>query len=589
MPIAAGTRLGVYEFIAPIGAGGMGEVYRARDTRLGRDVALKILPDGFAHDPERLARFTREAQVLASLNHPHIAGIYGLEEGVQASAHWHSSSWKVPHWRSASHRVPFPSPRRSASRASWPTHSTPLTRQGIIHRDLKPANVKLRPDGTVKVLDFGLAKSMDADPVNAAHSPTITALSRAGVILGTAAYMSPEQARGRPVDKRADIWAFGCVLYQMLSGVSPFAGETTTDTLAAVVGHASRLVTPAGRHPRPRARAAPASALEKDPKRRLRDIGDARVLLHERTDAVVVPAALAREACASWQAVAVLALATARGARRRSLASDATRSTGRRVPPTHPSDIGQRTDDGTEYQRGWPARRVCLGPRRRRQSRHLGAADRWRRRCAPHQRSRRRSVADISPDGTLIAFRSDRGAGGIYVDSGARRRCPAHRARGTGPEVLARRQDDCVLDRRLAGGTRGSKIPPHIRHRREWRDANAGGDRTWRAAGDPCGLRTARCCSCTAGVEPPVPRRKPTGGSSRRAEGKRGHRCLRRVPRRRPRHRRRVWPALPPAVDARRRLVLGNTDQEVRAVWRVVSTRRPAGARGAGKLTHGTS
>ena len=175
MPIAAGTRLGVYEFIAPIGAGGMGEVYRARDTRLGRDVALKILPDGFAHDPERLARFTREAQVLASLNHPHIAGIYGLEEGSSINA----LALELVEGPTLAERLaqgPVSLAEalgiaRQLADALDTAHS-----QGIIHRDLKPANVKLRPDGTVKVLDFGLAKSMDADPVNAAHSPTITAL-----------------------------------------------------------------------------------------------------------------------------------------------------------------------------------------------------------------------------------------------------------------------------------------------------------------------------------------------------------------------------------------------------------------------------
>src|SRR6267378_1148610 len=221
MALNSGTRIGQYEVLGPLGAGGMGEVYRARDTKLGRDVALKILPDAFASDPDRLARFQREAQVLASLNHPNIAHIHGLEEsdGVRALV------MELVEGEDLSRRI---------ARGAIPLDETlPIARQiadaleaaheqGIIHRDLKPANINVRPDGTVKVLDFGLAKLMEpasATRANAMSSPTLSMhATQAGIILGTAAYMSPEQAAGKPIDKRSDLWAFGCVLYEMLSG-----------------------------------------------------------------------------------------------------------------------------------------------------------------------------------------------------------------------------------------------------------------------------------------------------------------------------------------------------------------------------------
>ena len=222
----------------------MGQVFRARDTKLNRDVALKVLPESFAKDADRLARFTREAQTLASLNHPHIAAIYGLEEsgGVRALV------MELVEGEDLSQRI---------ARGAIPLdEALPIAKQiaealeaahdlGIIHRDLKPANIKVRSDGTVKVLDFGLAKAMDAmgsaqseagrEPVS--QSPTITtpAMTQSGMILGTAAYMSPEQASGRPVDKRADIWSFGVVFFEMLSGQRLFGGETIAHTLADVL------------------------------------------------------------------------------------------------------------------------------------------------------------------------------------------------------------------------------------------------------------------------------------------------------------------------------------------------------------------
>jgi eukaryotic-like serine/threonine-protein kinase len=239
LALTSGTRLGVYEISAPIGEGGMGQVYRATDTALSRQVAIKILPDAFSGDAERLARFEREAKTLASLNHPHIAAIYGFEK----SAGVYALVMELVDGEDLSQRI--------AGSAIPIDEALPIARQiaealeaaheqGIVHRDLKPANIKLRGDGTVKVLDFGLARvgGPAGSSPDALNSPTITsptALTMGGMILGTAAYMAPEQARGKAVDKRADIWAFGLVLYEMLVGRTAFAGDTITDVLAAVL------------------------------------------------------------------------------------------------------------------------------------------------------------------------------------------------------------------------------------------------------------------------------------------------------------------------------------------------------------------
>ena len=263
MPLHAGSRVGPYEITAEIGAGGMGIVYRAHDTKLGRDVALKVLPDLFANDPERLVRFQREAKVLASLNHPNIASIYGLEEanGICALVLELVEGPTLAELIAArTGRAPAAAATsESARRGAAPSgggaprgleidEALSIARQiaealeaaheaGVIHRDLKPANVKVKADGLVKVLDFGLAKALEggvgSDP---SQSPTMTvAATRAGVIMGTAAYMSPEQAKGKTVDRRADVWAFGCVLYEMVTGRRLFGSGDISETLAAVI------------------------------------------------------------------------------------------------------------------------------------------------------------------------------------------------------------------------------------------------------------------------------------------------------------------------------------------------------------------
>src|SRR5215472_7124062 len=239
MPLVPSARLGQYEILASLGAGGMGEVYRAKDTKLGRDVALKILPAAFTSDPERVARFRREAQVLASLNHPHIAQIYGLEEasGMQFLV-LELVDGETLDKRIAGGPVPIDEAIAIAGQIAAALHAA--HEKGIVHRDLKPANIALTSGGVVKVLDFGLAKAVEItiDSNELVNSPTITSpamMTRVGVILGTAAYMSPEQAKGRPADKRSDVWAFGCVLYEMLTARRAFGGEDVSDSLAYVL------------------------------------------------------------------------------------------------------------------------------------------------------------------------------------------------------------------------------------------------------------------------------------------------------------------------------------------------------------------
>jgi eukaryotic-like serine/threonine-protein kinase len=335
--LTPGSRLGVYEVTVQIGEGGMGQVFRARDTKLNRDVALKVLPDSLASDADRLARFTREAQLLASLNHPHIAAVYGLEEYPSTESGRAGGGralvMELVEGGDLSQRI---------ARGAIPVdEALPIAKQiaealeaaheqGIVHRDLKPANIKVRPDGTAKVLDFGLAKAMDPSPSsgNVTQSPTITApaMTRAGIILGTAPYMAPEQARGQAVDKRADIWAFGCVVYEMLTGQRAFKGEQMPDVLAAVL----RQDLDWGRLPAatsPRVRRLLVRCLDRDPRMRLRDIGEARVEIEKAIagvvddDAAAPPTTSATSAVARRRTVAIASAALLVGAAGAALAT----------------------------------------------------------------------------------------------------------------------------------------------------------------------------------------------------------------------------------------------------------------------------
>ena len=285
MSLRPGSHLGHYEIVASLGAGAMGEVYRARDARLGRDVALKILPEGFDNDPERLARFQREARTLASLNHAHVAQVHGFEQiGAARVLVLECVDGEDLAQRLARGALPVDeaiSVARQIAAGIEAAHEA-----GIVHRDLKPANIKVRPDGQVKVLDFGLAKAMHAHgaaPSDPAVAPTLAspAMTLQGAIVGTTAYMAPEQARGRPVDKRADIWAFGVVLYEMLTGRRAFGGMDVSETLAAVLRDTPALDALPAETP-PAVRRLLVRCLERDPSRRLRDIGEARVALDER-------------------------------------------------------------------------------------------------------------------------------------------------------------------------------------------------------------------------------------------------------------------------------------------------------------------
>jgi eukaryotic-like serine/threonine-protein kinase len=316
MLIGPGARLGPYEIVSVLGTGGMGQVWRARDPKLGRDVAIKVLPSSLAAEPERLARFQREAQVLASLNHPSIAAIYHIEEvdGVPALV------MELVEGETLADRIargPIPLDEALPIAKQIAEALEAAHEQGIIHRDLKPSNIKVTPDGVVKVLDFGLAKLNESNTSNVPNgpnalsmSPTITSpamMTGVGLLLGTAAYMAPEQAKGRPADKRSDIWAFGCVLYEMLTGRRAFGGSDVSDTLAAVLrGEPDWGALPADT-PTP-VRGMLRRCLQKDRTLRLQAVGDARIEIH---DALVAPAAAEPtvQRIAGWRRAAVLSVA----------------------------------------------------------------------------------------------------------------------------------------------------------------------------------------------------------------------------------------------------------------------------------------
>ena len=307
MQLGAGSKLGVYEIASPLGAGGMGEVYRGRDTKLGRDVALKVLPSSFVEDPERLARFQREAQILASLNHPNIAAIYGLEQQdetrflVLELVEGETLDQRIGHgsWLMADGTRSLPLDEVLAIARQVADALEAAHKKGIVHRDLKPANILVTDDGVVKVLDFGLAKTLERGAAgDQSQSPTITfAATQAGVILGTAAYMSPEQAKGRTADKRTDVWAFGCVLFEMLTGRRAFEGDDITETIAAIVrGEPDWNALPAGVPDQ--IRLLIRRCLDKDRRTRVGDIAVARFLMSEPvaagSSATAAPAPLPR-------------------------------------------------------------------------------------------------------------------------------------------------------------------------------------------------------------------------------------------------------------------------------------------------------
>jgi Tol biopolymer transport system component len=316
MALAAGTRLGAYEITGSLGAGGMGEVYRATDTSLKREVAIKILPPAFAGDADRVARFQREAEALAALNHPNIAQIYGLERSGETTA----LAMELVEGPTLADRIaegPIPVDEslgiaRQIADALEAAHA-----HQIVHRDLKPANIKLRPDGTVKVLDFGIATAPESPVATSGRrSPALLtpALTEAGVLLGTAAYMSPEQARGRAVDQRADIWAFGCVLYEMLTGQPAFGGEDVTTTLARVLEREAKMAELPATLP-VAVRQTLELCLEKDPGKRIADIRDVRLALSGRFETPAPSAqsgtAPARRARLAWTVAAIAVLVAA--------------------------------------------------------------------------------------------------------------------------------------------------------------------------------------------------------------------------------------------------------------------------------------
>ena len=418
MSLIAGARLGPYEVVGPLGSGGMGEVYRARDSRLQRDVAIKVLPESLATDAEHLARLQREARMLGALNHPNIAIIHGLDEsnGVYALVLELVEGPTLAD-RLRGGPLELDETLRIANQLADALEAAHAA--GIIHRDLKPSNIKIRPDGTVKVLDFGLAKPLESRAPNPDDSPTLTAVgaTRYGTILGTAAYMSPEQARGQIVDKRTDIWAFGCVLYEMLTGGRPFAGKDVTETLAFVITREPDWTNlPAGT---PAAvRRLLQRALEKDQRRRLADVADARIELEDARrpppDLIVEhPSARlqARERLVWIVAVSALALV--------SLIAGVRALRPRTAPPETRVDIAApETNDATSFAVSPDGRKIVF----------LAAGDKgsqlWLRDLGAESAKPLGGTADArlpfwSPDSRSIGFSADAQLKRIDLDSGS--------------------------------------------------------------------------------------------------------------------------------------------------------------------------
>jgi serine/threonine-protein kinase len=413
MPLTTGARVGPYEVTGALGAGGMGEVYRARDTSLGRDVAIKVLPASVAADPERLARFEREAKLLASLSHTNIAQVYGLERPSTGSAQAALVMELAPGDDLSLYLARGAMPIQDAlpiaiqiARALEAAHE-----RGIIHRDLKPANIKVTADGAVKVLDFGLAKALDpaasSGSADAMNSPTLTAqATAAGIILGTAAYMSPEQARGRDADKRADVWAFGVVLFEMLTGSRLFQGETISDTLAAVLRQ--DIPWPALPDSTPNEiRKLLRRCLERDRKNRLHDVADARIVLEEvaRGDIKedpVAPAMVAPPTRPSWLLPAV-AIATAAigfaGGRWTNPAPAAPQANTVRLVIPHPPDVTAMGQPAVAPDGSFV---VFVGARVKDRRLYIQRLDE----SSPRPLERTEGAANpvISPDGHSIAF-----------------------------------------------------------------------------------------------------------------------------------------------------------------------------------------
>jgi len=417
-PSLTGRQLGPYAVGPLLGAGGMGEVYRARDTKLGRNVAIKILSARWLADADRITRFEREARLLASLNHPHIAAIYGFED----SGSTHALVLELVEGPTLADRISAGAlPEREAVAVARQLADAldAAHERGIVHRDLKPSNIKVTGEGVVKVLDFGLAKAIAGDDAapDLTHSPTVTVGgTREGVLLGTAAYMSPEQARGRVVDKRADIWAFGCVLFEMLTGQQAFSGDTLSHTIVAILEHEpdwTRLPasTSAG------ARRLLGHCLQKDPRRRLRDIGDAAAALEA---AAAVPAAGARTASAggAWSVVAWLLLASVVAAGAAFMAGRGTTRPSLDVSSSYDAEF-LTNDPGYTGQPALSPDGRLLAYASDREGR--GDMDIWVQQTTGGTPLRVTdddsddSWPDFSPDGSQIVFRSERNGGGIYV------------------------------------------------------------------------------------------------------------------------------------------------------------------------------